>query len=156
MPIRFDPEEIDRMKAILEFDPRGKEVIDSAISNFREIEKLARSVRFPINSFAELAEQVGEQGLIRFGGKEMSLSALKREIPSYYFPMTSEDDFFDKASEVLRQKLPVLKEEEEVGEKISARMAPPEPPELKRVPSPSEIPEGRFVGIRMDEIRGGG
>ncbi len=156
MPINFEPEEIERMKNLLEFAPQGREVIDSAISNFREIEKIAGSVKFPINSFAELAEQIGPQGTIKFGGKEMSLADLKREIPSYYFPMISEDDFFDKASELLRQKLPILKEQEDVGEQVSARMAPPEPPELKRVPLPAEIPPSGFIGIRMDEIGGGG
>lgn len=157
MTIRFEPQDIERLKGMLRYHPQGQETI-SAISGLMILQDLANELKYPINCFSELVKQVGEEKSITVEGRELKVAELKAAMPAYYFPITCEEDFFDKAAELMKVSPALLAEQmpyEEMpfeGEEVSSEMAPPVPPEIAMLKPPSEIPSSGFVGVTREEV----
>jgi hypothetical protein len=161
VPIKLEQKDIEKLKEMLKYHPDSQRVV-SAISGLMTMQDLANELKYPINSFGDLVRQLGEDRIISISDKEMKLVDLKAVMPAYYFPIVSEENFFDKASELMKARPEMLLEQIpgsmmqseqmlRIGEEVSPGMAPPIPPDLEKF-KPSQIPPRGFVGLRKDEV----
>lgn len=154
MTIQFEPQDIERLKRMIQYDPEAEKAL-SAISGLLIVQDLANTLTYPINCFSDLVKQIGEGKAFTVGERELRVGELKATVPAYYFPITCEEDFFDKTAELMKEGPEAMLPEPipvEEGEEISPEMAPPTPPELEKLKPPSEIPASGFVGVERDEV----
>jgi len=79
----------------LEVDPELKQTLE----HLKMIGEFATSLKYPINSFSELVEEIGNRS-INIDNRTVKASDLRRLIPAYYFPIVSKDNFVEKANEL--------------------------------------------------------
>jgi hypothetical protein len=158
MPFKFKPEEVEKLKSILTRHPEGESVLN-ALSDMMALQDLANDIKFPVNSFRELMQQLGPEKTVDMAGTKMKVEDMKRLIPAYYFPMNSEEDFLDKAAELMKRQ-PGLQMEgakPETGKLMPIELAPPIPAELRVLKTPAHMAGGGGIGYTREEIeRGGG
>jgi hypothetical protein len=61
------------------------------------ISQYAERLKYPVNSFDELASGLGKDQ-VSVGGVSMGGADLKRLIPPYFFPMINKANFIEKAN----------------------------------------------------------
>jgi len=61
-------------------------------------------LRFPLNSAAELMEQLGGRGTtVNIAGRILSVETVLGQVPSHYFPIASMDNFVEKIAGLIRR-----------------------------------------------------
>lgn len=154
MTIEFEPEDIERLKKMTQYDPEAEKAL-STITGLMIMQDLANTLTYPINCFSDLAREVGKEKTFTIGERELRIGDLKATVPAYYFPITCEEDFFDKAAELMKEGPEAMQPEPipfEEGEEISVEMVPPMPPELASYKTPSKRPASGFVGVTREEV----
>jgi hypothetical protein len=152
--IEFEPQDIERLKKMTQYDPEAEKAL-SKITGLLIMQDLANTLTYPINCFSDLAREIGEGKTFTIGERELRIGDLKATVPAYYFPITCEEDFFDKAAELMKEGPEAMQPEPiaiEEGEEVSPEMAPPIPPEITMLKPPSEIPSRGFVGVTREEV----
>lgn len=154
METKFNKTEIEQLKGILKYHPRGNDAI-SVISELMDIQELANRVKYPINTFGELLNQMDEQKEFKVGEFNVIFKDMRSRIPAYYFPITCEEDFMDKSAELMGMN----KQEGDVGEhlageEISVKNAPPMPREFLSRKYSGAIPENGAMGFNYEELPG--
>lgn len=157
MPVKFSPEDVERLKELLKLHPEGGSVAN-VLSDMMIVQDLANKLKYPINSMRDLVEQLGPERIIERAGVKMKAEELRGVIPAYYFPITSEEDFFDKASELIRQQpgLEPVGKTPEKGGLLPIEKAPAIPNAVLRFKAPSPLAEGGFIGYTEEEVEKGG
>jgi len=154
MTIKFEPDDIERLKSMLENQPKAL----SAVSGLMVMQDLANNIKYPINCFGDIQRQLGKEETMTLDGQKFSMPELKVMIPAYYFPITCEEDFFDKAAELMKVSTEMRPEQmpHEMllfqGEEMPIEMAPPIPPEIAMLKAPSEIPASGQYGVTIEEV----
>jgi hypothetical protein len=84
----------DIVKA-LQTDPELKQTVEY----LKIIGEYAKSMKYPINSFSELVDKIGNKS-VNIDNRTVKASDLRRLIPAYYFPIVSKENFVEKANEL--------------------------------------------------------
>jgi hypothetical protein len=79
----------------LQTDPELKQTVEY----LKTIGEYAGSLKYPINSFSELVDKIGNK-TISIDNRALKASDLRRLIPAYYFPIVSSENFVEKANEL--------------------------------------------------------
>jgi len=154
MTIKFEAEDIERLKSMLENQPHAL----SAVSGLMVMQDMANNLQYPINCFGDIQRQLGKEEKITIEGQKFSLNQFKAMVPAYYFPITCEEDFFDKAAELMKVSTEMMPEQipyEKLlfeGEEMPIEMGPPIPPEIAMLEAPSEIPASGQYGVTREEV----
>lgn len=65
------------------------------------VKSVTSKAKFPINSYDDLAETLGGEDIaITFRGRQMTLREIKKLVPAYYFPISSEKDLIAKVRDL--------------------------------------------------------
>ena len=65
------------------------------------VKRVIEATKFPINSYDDLAESLGgEDATITFRGRTMTVGEIRKMVPAYYFPFSSEKDLIAKISDL--------------------------------------------------------
>jgi len=70
----------------------------------KEIENLKKQLpklKYPISSGEELVEILGEKVAYKFEKKSFNLERVVEQIPSDYFPIKSENEFYEKTARLM-------------------------------------------------------
>ena len=98
---KFVSQDIDLLNRMIQMHPEFQETATI-------VKQILGSSKFPINSFDDLAESVAPLGSsLTFRGRPMSIDQVRKLVPSYYFPISSEADLFAKISELQKVSYPV-------------------------------------------------
>ena len=151
MTIKFEPEDIERLKSMLENQPHAL----SAVSGLMVMQDMANNLKYPINCFGDIQRQLDREETMTLEGQKFSMPELKAMIPAYYFPITCEEDFFDKSAELMKVSTDMMPEQMPYegllfeGEEMPIERPPPIPPEIAMLEAPSEMPASGEYGVTM-------
>lgn len=154
MDIKLDKKKVEQLKGMLKYHPEGERA-GSIMSELMDIQEISNRVKYPINTFRQLQEQLGGSKEMAVGGNSIPLAEMKSRIPAYYFPITCEEDFMDKAAELMKANQPTAEAERPMeccGEEISVENAPQIPKGLREFRFKGNIPECGFMGYKLAEI----
>jgi hypothetical protein len=165
MPMRFESQDIEKLKGLLKYHPEGKKA-ENVITCLMDLQDLANNLRYPINSFSDFEKQLGSNQTVKFGEVQIKLSDIRPKVHAYYFPIPSEENFFEKVSEMMKwntatvtQNVGTTKGEINlslIGYEVSPSMAPPIPEalvQLMREMVPVNTPGSCGFGLREDELK---
>jgi hypothetical protein len=102
----FDKKDVEELLEILmDYYPSAKKTIDVLLG----IQKWAKKLNYPINSFSDLARQV-QKNPIMIDDKEVDFANIKGVMPAYYFPIASFENLIEKVHEIVKlgQQQPAL------------------------------------------------
>ena len=150
MVIRFEKEEIAFLKELLSEQQQAIGVLEFVST----VTEMYKELEYPLTNFNDFIKKLSKrEGLIKklskqeisIGKEVLKIERLKRSIPAYYFPISNNEDFEDKATELyskstsqfnlnMRNYYQVPKEQQIPPEQI-----PPLPDELRNNPSKEDV-----------------
>ena len=125
------------VEILMDYYPSAKKTVDVLLG----IQKWAKKLNYPINSFSDLARQV-KKNSITIDDTEADFANIKGVMPAYYFPIASFENLMEKAYEIIKlgQQQPALKIPQSlpgVGpEFMPVSPSPPHPVFMPVSPSP--------------------
>jgi hypothetical protein len=145
----FEPKEAEKLKSLLQNHPNGA-VAGKAITQLMNLQDLSNNLKYPINSFSDLEKQLGPDKMIKIESKETKLSDLKSKIPVNQFPIVSNEDFFAKASALMKIKEGSINKP--WGIEITTK-GPPLPKALLQMKPPEQMSSDRVSGLTADQLK---
>jgi hypothetical protein len=99
------------------------------------VKQVTSKLKFPIESFDDMAEALGPDAAITFRGRKQLLTGVRDYVPAYYFPIGSERDLVAKLRD-LAKGAPASYQAAETGFEAALKFMPAmeKRPENVRVP----------------------
>ena len=145
----YGPQDLDLINQVLQQHPEVDEVI-------RALKTISSKGKYPIQSFDDLAASLGgPKDSVTFRGQSLTVEQLRSLIPSYYFPINSQQDLIAKIGDVRgsgKTDQPTHPEPpdhwEEPNKAVPPGLGPPEKPKVSDEEHQKRVKEGKPTGIK--------